>query len=266
MPVSWLVVHLGVFSVETCVQPWVSYQHLSPITKLVKRTLSMRMEPHWGTKKWLSGDRNWSCYDGGGGGGCESFYDLYMWYGLIWWSMMYVELLNLIKCDDLVVCCRPALTTLRWRHADSWFRILTWPLISQGDQQKWQHKSIGFFSFRIAMLGSSLGGGGRFIFTPIFFWGRWTHFWGAYFSKGLVQPPNNGQKGGLGRLVVWIPRKDPRFMKGIRESEEVPPDLNLKTAGNQNQPNQPLISPHWKRTNVLFWRSMGWFRCISYYK
>lgn len=87
---------------------------------LVKRTLSMRMEPHWGTKKWLSGDQNQSCYDGGGGGGGESLYDLYMWYGLIWWSMMYVEFLNLIKCDDLVVCCRPTLTTLRWRHADSW--------------------------------------------------------------------------------------------------------------------------------------------------
>ena len=31
LPVSWLVVHLGVFSVETLVRLWVSYQHLSPI-------------------------------------------------------------------------------------------------------------------------------------------------------------------------------------------------------------------------------------------
>ena len=55
------------------------------------------------------------------------------------------------------------------------------------------------------MLGSSLGGGIKYFFQIVFF------SCSPLFSlekmnpkRGLVQPPNNGQKGGLRRLVVWI--------------------------------------------------------------
>ena len=43
-----------------------------------------------------------------------------------------------------------------------------------------------------------------FMFTPIFFGEDEPIFEEHIFQRGLVQPPNNGQKGGLGRLVVWI--------------------------------------------------------------